>query len=129
MPFLKYNANPLDRRGNDCTIRAISLFTGKTWDEVYIGVTAEGFDLKDMPSTNEIWNRYLKRLGYRPHTLPDTCPDCYTVKDFVKDYPEGRYLLCTGDHVIFAIITAKDGLYVDTWDSGDRVPIYYYQEV
>lgn len=24
MPFLKYNANPLDRRGNDCTIRAIS---------------------------------------------------------------------------------------------------------
>ena len=61
MPFLKYNANPLDRRGNDCTIRAISLFTGKTWDEVYIGVTAEGFDLKDMPSTNEIWNRYLKR--------------------------------------------------------------------
>lgn len=41
MPFLKYNTNPVGRRGNDCTIRAISLFTGKTWDEVYIGVTAE----------------------------------------------------------------------------------------
>lgn len=125
MPFLKYNANPVNRRGNDCTVRAISLFTGKSWDEVYIGISMQGFFIKDMPSTNEIWNRYLKEQGYRPQTLPDTCPDCYTVKDFAEDHPKGRFLLCTGDHVIAAI----NGWYIDTWDSGERVPLYYYKEI
>ena len=30
-----YNANPLGRKVNDCTVRAISLATEKSWDETY----------------------------------------------------------------------------------------------
>ena len=30
-----YNANPLGRNVNDCTVRAISLATERTWDETY----------------------------------------------------------------------------------------------
>lgn len=31
--FIHYNANPLYKDTDDCTVRAISLFTGKTYDE------------------------------------------------------------------------------------------------
>ena len=34
--FHYYNANPFGRNVDDCTIRAISLATGKTWDETYL---------------------------------------------------------------------------------------------
>ena len=30
-----YNANPLGRKVNDCTIRAIALATGESWDSTY----------------------------------------------------------------------------------------------
>ena len=29
------NVNPLGRYENDCTVRSLSVATGKTWDEVY----------------------------------------------------------------------------------------------
>ena len=30
-----YNANPKGRHVNDCTVRAISLATGRSWDVTY----------------------------------------------------------------------------------------------
>ena len=47
-----------------------------------------------------------------------------TVREFAKDHPEGKYILGTGTHAVAVI----DGDYIDTWDSGDEVPIYYFQE-
>ena len=34
--FKYYNANPLGRKVDDCTVRAISLATNTSWDETYI---------------------------------------------------------------------------------------------
>jgi hypothetical protein len=33
--FKYYNANPLGRHVSDCSVRAISLATGRSWDETY----------------------------------------------------------------------------------------------
>ena len=33
--FKYYNANPLGRHVNDCTVRAISLATQQSWDDTY----------------------------------------------------------------------------------------------
>ena len=122
--FIKYNANPVGRRTSDCVIRAISVLTGKTWDETYIEIFNWGFMLKDMPSVNNLWGSYLRFNGFERINLPDTCPDCYTVRQFCYDYPEGKYMLATGTHVIAVI----DGNYYDTWDSGDEVPISYWKK-
>lgn len=123
--FVFYNPNPSMRRVGDCVIRAICKLTGKEWDEVFVGVVAEGFKQKDMPSANNVWGRYLKDNGYKKKNLPDTCPDCYTVKDFCNEHERGKFLLATGSHVV----TAEGGDYFDTWDSGDEVPLYYFEEV
>lgn len=123
MGFIRFNTNPVNNLVGDCTVRAISVLTDQSWDDTYLGLASEGFVIKDMPSSNEVWGSYLKRNGFKRTVIPDTCPNCYTVKEFCNDYPQGRFLLATGSHVI----AVADGNYYDTWDSGDEIPIYYWE--
>lgn len=118
-----YNPNPKNRLVDDCVIRAIALLTDQTWDNTYIGITMAGFDEKDMPSSGRAFSKYLSDIGFKRYVIPNSCPDCYTVRDFCFDNPKGNYLLVTDKHVI----GVKDGNYYDTWDSGDEVPMYYWQ--
>lgn len=76
----------------------------------------------DMPSSNAVWSSYLMLNGYKRYAIPNTCPYCYTIKQFTFDHPYGRYLLATGSHVV----TAINGNYYDAWDSGNEIPIYYW---
>ena len=78
----------------------------------------------DMPSSNRVWEEYLKRHGFKRTLLPDTCPMCYTVRDFCYDYPRGKYLLAIGTHVV----AVENGDYFDTWDSGDEIPLFYWRK-
>lgn len=123
MAYVFYNPNPQRKLVGDCVIRAISKLTNKDWEQTYLDVILQGFMMHDMPSANNVWGAYLQKEGYHVTTLPDTCPDCYTVRDFCVDHPQGKYLLAIGTHVV----AVEDGNYFDTWDSGDEVPIYYWE--
>lgn len=122
MGWKYYNPNPESNLVGDCVIRALSLALDQKWDDTYLGVTAKGYALKDMPSSNAIWTSYLKGQGFKAHIIPNECPDCYTVNDFCKDNPTGLFVLATGSHVV----TCINGNYYDTWDSGKEIPIYYF---
>lgn len=122
MAFRFYNPNPNERFVGDCSVRAITKLLDKPWDEVYVAICVKGYEYKDMPSANSVWGAYLKRKGYVKRHLPDLCPECYTVKEFCKDYPVGKYLLVLDRHVV----TVVDGDYYDTWDSGNEIPDYYW---
>ena len=122
--FVEFNSNPNGAIVGDCVVRAIAKLMDIDWEYAYAGVVSQGYYMRDMPSSNSVWGAYLKRNGYKRHTLPDTCPDCYTVADFCRDYPTGKYLLATGSHVV----TVVDGDYYDTWDSGNETPLYYYKK-
>lgn len=123
MSYVFFNNNPLRKATGDCVVRAISIVTGQTWDEVYEAVCAEGYELAEMPSTNTVWGEYLQRTGFEKHVIPDTCPTCYTVRDFCQEYPQGVYVLATGSHVVAAV----DGNWIDAWDSGSEHPVYYFK--
>lgn len=122
MAFIYYNPNPKQKIVGDCTIRAISLLTDQDWIETSIGLALTSILECDMPSSNAVWSKYLFENGYVRYAIPNTCPYCYTVRDFCKDYPVGKFLLAIGKHVV----TVIDGDYYDTWDSGDQVPISYW---
>ena len=122
MSYVFFNPNPLGKKVGDCVIRAISKLTEQDWQTVYMDVTLAGYELCDMPSSNNVWAAYLKRLGFHRNVIPDTCPNCYTVKDFCRDNPRGKFLLATGSHVV----TVVDGNSFDAWDSGDETPIYFW---
>ena len=77
-----------------------------------------------MPSSNRVWNEYLKSKGYKRYIIPDTCPDCYTVEQFAQDYPDGTFVVKSDNHVA----TIIDGNLFDAWDSSRRVPLWYWKK-
>lgn len=119
------NPNPQGKNVGDCTVRAIALATEQDWNKVYLDLCIQGYMLSDMPSSNNVWMAYLANLGWAYQRLQDSCPFCYTVNDFCEDHPTGTYIVATGSHVI-AII---NGTLHDTWDSGDKVPMFYFEKV
>ena len=120
--FKEYNPNPVGNNVGDCVIRAITKTMEKSWEGTYIDIVVQGFLHSDMPSSNHVWDAYLRDNGFNRYIMPNFCPDCYTIRQFCYDHPKGTYILATGTHVV----TAVDGDYYDTWDSGSEVPIYYY---
>lgn len=120
--FIYYNPNPQKNIVGDCVIRAISKITQQSWEKTYSDICDKGYELKDMPSSNEVWGAYLLEIGFIRNIIPNTCPDCYTVEDFCYEHPRGKYILATGSHVI----AVENGNYFDTWNSGQEVPIYYF---
>lgn len=123
MRYINYNPNPMGLSVGDCTIRAISKVTNKSWKTTYLNLVLQGYKMYDMPSANRVWGEYLREIGYVRRFIPDTCPNCYTVRDFCMEHSIGRYILGTGEHVVAVV----DGYYYDSWDSGNEIPIYYFE--
>lgn len=119
-----YNPNPYGRFVGDCAVRAISAATNQSWEQTYIDLCIQGYISGDLPNSNAVWDVYLKHRGFKCHTLPDTCPECYTVADFCDEHPQGTYILGTGTHVV----AVQDGCFLDAWDSGHENPIYFYKK-
>lgn len=119
--YKSYNANPQGLHTGDCVIRAISTALDQSWQETLAGITVFSLMLSDMPESNRVWGNYLKSKGYKRHAI-DT--DDYTVEQFASDHPSGTYILALSGHVVAVI----DGDYIDTWDSGNELPVYYWRK-
>ena len=119
------NPNPKGKYVGDCTVRAISLATDKPWHEVFFGLALQGAVMCDMPSANAVTTAYLRSNGFRRRTIPETCPECYTIKDFCNEHRQGVFIIGTGSHFVAVI----DGQYCDSWDSGNESPVYYFERI
>ena len=67
---------------------------------------------------------YLKAYRFKQLSLPTTSPECYTVAAFADEHMQGTYVLALSGHVVAVV----NGDYYDTWDSGDEVPVYYFEK-
>lgn len=122
--WINENPNPQKKLVDDCVIRALSIILDKPWEFIYDELSDLGREMYEPSISNNVWTRYLLDNGFVRKVIPDTCPDnCYAIWQFTYDHPEGEYILATGSHVVAVI----DGDYYDTWDSGNEIPIYYFQ--
>ena len=119
------NKNPRGRSVGDCTVRAISIATDNGWTETYLDLCLFGLLMADMPSANAVSTAYLKSKGFHRRTIPDDCPDCYTIEDFCKDHPNGIFVIGTGSH----LTTVIDGCLFDSWNSLAETPVYYFEKM
>lgn len=122
--YIFINKNPSGLKIGDCVVRAISTALNQSWERTYIDLCIEGFMFSNLPNANEVWASYLAYKGFKRHSLPDTCPICYTVADFASEHPEGVYVVATGSHAV----CVKDGNVLDNWDSSGEVATYYFSK-
>lgn len=122
--YIHTNPNPNGVYVEDCVVRAISIATGRTWDDIFLNLCLQAYIMKNMPSVNNVWGTFLRSIGFVAYLLPTDCPDCYTIRDFSEQHQNGIYILATGSHVVAVV----DGNYCDAWDSGDEMPIAVWRK-
>ncbi|MBQ1291589.1 MAG: hypothetical protein IIY28_09625 [Lachnospiraceae bacterium] len=121
--WVQCNPNPLGKQTGDCVIRAIAIATDQSWRQTYRALCDEGERLGDLPNSNQVWGNYLRQHGAKQFLLPETCPTCISVRAFCDRYPEGVYVIGTGDHAVAVI----DGDHYDSFDSGEMTPTYFWR--
>lgn len=88
-----YNANPLGNNVSDCTVRAISMAEGKTWDETYEELSRlaqiNGILLDDVDFIEDYLDkRYVRQCHYSK-----------TLQEFMEEHPRGLYLVTMPNHI------------------------------
>lgn len=119
--WVNYNANPNNAHVGDCTVRAISEATGKTWERTFAELCVVSFDLKDMPEANRSWGEYLRRCGYKRKIIESNC----TVQEFCAEHKNGTFVVAAEGHVI----CARNGDFIDTWDSSQEIALFYWEVI
>ena len=94
------------------------------WEKTFVDLCVQGLMFCDLPSSNAVWASYLRHKGFKKKIIPDTCPECYTIKDFCEEHSQGKFVLGTGKHAVAVV----DGHYYDAWQSGNETPIYYFEK-
>lgn len=121
--FILYNPNPVGRYDTgDCAVRAIAKALNESWEDAFLRLCVAGFMMGDLPNGDSVFGAVLRQNGFKKKTIPDTCPDCYTVEDFSKDNPRGTFVLGLGGHVV----TVVDGNIYDSTNSSRGIPIYFW---
>lgn len=120
--YIEYNPNPVGSNVGDCVVRAVSKALNITWEEAYVRLCIMGFAMGDLPNNDNVFGAVLRMNGFKKRTLSDSCPDCYTVRQFAKDNPFGTYVLGLGNHVV----AVEDGDIYDSFDSSNGIPIYFW---
>lgn len=124
MAYAHFNPNPFGLSTEDCTVRTLCVILKLDWDGAHRLLCDTAREMGLMPSNPAVMWALLKKRGFTRSALPDRCPTCYTVADFAREHPHGTYVVATGTHIL-AII---NGDWYDSWNSGDEVPVYYWQK-
>lgn len=109
-----YNANPLKKDSQDCTIRAISVAIGKSWDYVYDMLSHEAQRLGTMQDDSKFIIDFLDEKFRRVPTYG------LTVGEVAKKYKKHIVLITMRGH----ITCAKFGKIYDTFDPSKRLAEY-----
>lgn len=122
--YIDFNPNSLGLITDDCAVRAVAKALDVSWDMAYMMLAMNGMKMGFLMNHNAVIASVLRSNGFRRANIPNTCPDCMTVKEFSELNPNGVFVLGTGSHVV----TVDGGDVYDAWNSLGEVPIYVWYE-
>lgn len=126
MNYIKYNANPKNRKTGDCVIRAISTALGYTWEETYKYLLDTTLKYGYSVSSKENFKKLLAELGYTIQKQPKK-PDNtkYTVREFIDLFGKHNttYIISVTGH----LTTIINSTLYDTWDCSNKKMGNYWE--
>lgn len=108
--FRYKNMNPNNANIEDCTVRALSVAEGISWDKAYRILSDSARKLGLMISSVEAIERFLD-YNYERVAIEER-----TVGEFIENHVRGTFLITMRGH----ITVLKNGINYDTFDSSDR---------
>lgn len=114
--FHYYNANPKNKLGGDCVVRAIATALNQSWEKTVRELTEVGIEYGYVLNDKNTYEKYLKTKGWVKCKQPRKSDNTkFTGKEFCKGL-KGTVIAHIGGHHIVAIV---DGKINDIWDSSD----------
>lgn len=123
--YYQPNKKDLKDRYGDCVVRALTKVMNKTWLEVFNELIPYAIKIQCMPNSRTCYESYLKDNGFEYHGISNKKGSKRpTVESFAKEHKDGIFLLNVAKHCVSVI----DGIYYDTWDSGQCCLYGYYEK-
>ena len=126
MNFVKYNANPKNKKTGDCVIRAICTALDKPWEVVYREMFELALETGYAVSTKHNYQLYLERQGYEMCKMPRRADRTrYTVEQFVDAFGKTKtnYILNLANHVT----CIKEFSLYDIWNCKNKSVGNYWE--
>ena len=115
--FHYYNANPHNKLGGDCAIRAIATAIGRTWEQTVREMTEIGIKYGYVCNDKNTITKYLSSKKWIKHPQPrKSNNNKFTGKEFCLANKSISCIANIGGHHIVAIV---NGQVNDIWDSTD----------
>lgn len=115
----EYNPNPKSRNIGDCTLRSYCAAFGISWDEAFdiaSKVAKEQSSMIQYVSDKVLTEEFNCTVDETYNKKSVKGKDRITVNEFAMTHPYGTYIL----HVRSHQVTVIDGMYWDSWDSGEK---------
>lgn len=125
-----WQPNKLDLKDEygDCAIRALSKVLDMSWIDTYKLIIP--YELKyqcPFPCmTLKLYKEVFNDLGFKYQGISNKKGSKRpTVEEFAKSHKKGTYVLSVASHMVAVI----DGVYYDSWNSGDKCLYGYYEKI
>ena len=124
--FRYYQPNRKDIKDDygDCVIRCLTKVLNKDWVDIFDELVPYAREMQCMPNGKPCYEKYLKDHGFSYVGISNKKGTKRpTVKSFSGRHKNGTYVLRVAHH----LVACENGLYFDTWDSGEK-SLYGYWE-
>lgn len=122
--WIETNPNPCSRFVGDCSVRAVSVALGISWEESFDLLADAAYKMCDMPSSNGVIGAILRMNGFYMSPVSDVC----TIAEYVQEHPNGIKVLFTTGQVGHVVTAIGKNVY-DAWDStNEYVQFVWHKE-
>lgn len=115
----EYNPNPKERNIGDCTLRSYCAAFNISWDKAFdiaSRVAKENSSMIQYVADKVLTEEFNCVVDEKYNKKTVKGKDRITVNEFAMSHPYGTYILHVRQHQV----TVINGVYWDSWDSGDK---------
>jgi hypothetical protein len=123
--YYQPNKKDLKDEYGDCVIRSLTKALNMEWLQVFEELLPYARELQCMPNGKPCYEKYLTDKGFAYVGISNAKGSKRpTVDEFAKKHKSGVYVLRVAHH----LVTVVDGIYYDTWDSGEKSMYGYWKK-